>query len=123
MALERWVLTRVEAFEANADLSAKQHFLMKMSAEDTVDVAGAGGKVIGILLNAPAAAGRGAAVLTDGQGMVVAGGTIAVDDYIKADSAGKGVAATSAGNEVCGRALSAAASGEEFAMELMFFRY
>ena len=80
--------------KAAADLSAKQHLFMKLSAADTANVAGAGEAIIGILQNKPAVAGRACEIRRLGVSKITAGGTIAAGDKLKSDSAGRGVAAS-----------------------------
>ena len=113
---------------AASDLSSKQGYAVTLdSSGDAIVQTTVGGIVLGILQNKPTT-GTVALVVTGGVVPMIAGATIAINDLIKVDSAGKaGVAvlatvdttapsATDAvvGSYVLGRALSAAASGEQF---------
>jgi len=120
---EKWQIHHQESFKAKVDLSGKQNLLMKVSADEEVDTAGAGDKCVGVLMNKPAAAGRGAEVMTAGVAMLIAGATVAIGDYIKSDAAGKGIKTTTAGDEVVGRAESAANASEQFKLRILPFRY
>lgn len=78
--------------KANSDLSAKQFFLVKQTAADTVDlVAAATDRTFGVLTNAPKS-GQAAAVQTDGIAKVVSDGSgtaIAAGDPLAADTSGR----------------------------------
>jgi hypothetical protein len=78
--------------KANSDLSAKQFFLVKQTAADTVDlVAAATDRTLGVLINAPKS-GQAAEVQTDGIAKVVSDGSgtaIAAGDPLAADSSGR----------------------------------
>lgn len=96
--------------KADADLSAKQYFLVAKSATG-VGLAGANARVLGPLMDKPAAAAFGA-VQVSGIAKVKAGAAIAAGDYLKSDANGKAVpaAAEAAGVlvEIFGIALEAA---------------
>ncbi len=98
---------------ADADLSAKQFFAVKATADGGCDLAGANERVLGVLTNDPQAAGA-AAVQVAGVARVVAGGVFAAGDYLKSDAAGKATKqdAEAAGTlvEVFAIALEAAAA-------------
>ena len=98
---------------AGSDLSAKQFFAVKATADGGCDLAGANERVLGVLTNDPKTAGA-AAVQVAGVARVVAGGAFAAGDYLKADAAGKAVKQTgeAAGTlvEVFAVALEAAAA-------------
>lgn len=84
--------------KADADLSAKQYFGVKLTAANGCDLAGAsdaagGEAVVGVLQNKPTS-GKAAEVLTRGMTKVVAGGAFAVGDPLKTTAAGKFVKAT-----------------------------
>lgn len=95
---------------ANADLSAKLHHFAKAVDGDKIDLAGDGGNVIGVIVEA-AASGYGVSVQYCGIGKVVAGGAITAGDLISSDA--NGAANTAAtGDFVVGIALNTYASGE-----------
>lgn len=108
---------------ANADLSTKQYYCMKLSAGKAVICDAAGESVFGILQNAPAAANRAAELAVSGVAKAIAGAAISQGAYVATDAAGKlktavagktdtsdgGVAADPLiGSHVIGKALSAA---------------
>lgn len=87
---------------------------VKLSAGQVVVATAATDKIVGVTLQ-KAAAGeicsvrlRSAAGTARGK----AGGTIAVGDFLTANGSGSVIATTTAANEVIGRAIEAAASGE-----------
>jgi hypothetical protein len=99
--------------KADADLSAKQYFLVKATATGVDLNTTLNGPVLGVLTNDPAS-GKGASVQVLGQARVVAGGAFAIGDYVKSDGAGKAIKQTgeAAGTlvHVIGQALEAAAA-------------
>ena len=90
----------VQTFKAAADYSSYQYCPVYISSADTVTITGAAGKVNGILLNKPNAAGEAAEVLTangrfcklkvDG----VTPGAIAAGDPLEADASSMGIKVT-----------------------------
>lgn len=103
-----------ESFKAEQDLSAKQYYAMELSAADQVDTCdGLQDKVIGILQNKPAAAGRAAQVrilgitkwVSDGSGTA-----IAVGDYVGTSAAGKAIKKATNDYTVRGIALDASSA-------------
>lgn len=109
-------VTTIETFEAGQDLSAKQYCFVTMASDMQIDPTGAGLAADGVLQNAPAAAGRAAAVAVVGRVKVLAGGTIAAGGNIASSATGTAVAATT-GNIVLGKALEAAVSGQYITMD------
>jgi hypothetical protein len=101
------------SFRASADLSAKQHTIMKINEAGAVTFAAANTDLTnGILQNKPAD-DRAASVRVTGISKLVAGGTITVGAHITADSAGRGIATTTDGDNSVGYALEACdAAGE-----------
>jgi len=77
-----------QTFKAARDLSSYQFCPVGLSAADTVDYVAAHGKVIGILLNKPDAAGKAATVCT-ASGVLckckVAGSAVAFGDTLEAE--------------------------------------
>ena len=90
----------VQTFKAAADYSSYQYCPVYISSADTVTITGAHGKVNGILLNKPDAAGKAAEVLTasgcfcklrvDG----VTPSAIAAGDPLEADASSMGTKLT-----------------------------
>lgn len=83
-------------FLAAADLSSYQYCFVKLSADNTVNVCGAGEQAIGILQNKPSAAGKEARVRVFGVSRLVNGtaGAIAYGAKVMSAASGKGVAST-----------------------------
>lgn len=97
------------SFEAAADLSGNQFYGVKLTAAHTVNVAGNGEKIVGVLQNKPAAAGNAATVVLDGITKAVAGAAISVGDEVSLDANGKFVTAA-IGDTVAGVAVDAASA-------------
>src|SRR5690349_21662646 len=86
--------------------------IVKISAGTVVLSSAATDKHIGVLMNCPASGDTADMLLINnmGTGKVLAGGTIAVGDYLTSDSNGKAVATTTSGDIIIGQAISAASS-------------
>lgn len=84
-----------QSFKAAADYSAKQYFLMYVSAADTVTICGTRGTVCGILYNKPIL-GAAAQVLTacGVLAKVSASGAVNVGQLVESDTNGQAVAFT-----------------------------
>lgn len=113
--------------EAAADLSAKQHYIVKTdSAGKIVLSSAATDKHLGVLHNAPTLGKTADVELASGSGTgkVIAGAAIAKDAYITSDSAGKAVATTVVNDLVIGRAMEAAtADGDLIEFQKFYGRY
>lgn len=83
----------IKTFAAGADLSAAQYYFVKLSSGLVVLCDTAGEEALGVLQNAPTAAGKAAEVLVFGRSKVKAGGTITAGAPIKTSTAGKALAA------------------------------
>lgn len=104
------------------DLSAKQFYIVQQDANGDIEVAeGATDLLVGVLQNAPAS-GEMATYRFIGTTKVIAGGTIAVGDWVTTDSAGKAVATTTDGDVVIGKALDAAVASDIFEVQLAMHR-
>jgi hypothetical protein len=104
--------------EAGADLSSSQYLFGIINSSGVVVVnTSAGGVVDGVIQDDPDTAGFAVTLECLGVTRCVAGGTVTQGDLIMSDAAGKGVTATTT-NYFRGRALTAAASGEIFALQL-----
>jgi hypothetical protein len=109
--------------EAAADLTGKQYRFVVVvpgssdNLKEQYNVSGDAGEIHGVSMNAPAAQGRALTVAKRGRCPLEAGGTVNVGDLISSDSVGRGVAAVS-GEIVGGRAVTGAAVGEYFTIEL-----
>jgi hypothetical protein len=99
--------TSDRTYTASGDLSSSQYRIVKLSAAETVAIAGAGERPRGVLKNAPADGGQ-ASVVTRGEALVYVDATTAIligDRIVK-------IAATAATKcEYLGVALEAKASG------------
>lgn len=106
-------------FEAGEDLSAAQFHFVTLESDGQVDLADAAGEnCIGVLLNAPAAAGRAATVAISGKVMVEAGATVAAGAALQTNAAGEAITAAT-GDYIMGYALEAGVDGQVIAMELI----
>lgn len=105
----------IKSFKAAADYSAKQFYIVYVSAKGIVTLAtGATVFLAGTLQNKPKANENAEVLLRSGgaTGKVKLGGSVNIGDHITSDSNGKGVATTSGGDEVLGRALEGGVDGD-----------
>lgn len=95
-------------FDSATDLSAKQYFIVKISAAKTVALASAATDAIaGTIQNVPVSSGLVEVAIAGGTAKVVAGGSISAGDYLTTDGNGKAVATTTDGDQVIGVAVEA----------------
>ena len=104
-------------YVAGSNLSAAQFKFVALAADGEVDVAGAGARAIGVLLNQPAA-GNAATVVMTGKVLVEAGDSITAGDELAADAAGNAGTATT-DDIVMGYALENGVDGQIVAIELI----
>lgn len=90
----------------NGDLSTKQNLAVVLNGSGTLDVAGAGVFILGILIDDPAS-GKTGTVQTWGTAKVVAGAAVTVGDYVKTNGSGQAITASST-NKCFGQALASA---------------
>jgi hypothetical protein len=114
MAYERNLVS--QTFKSAADYSTDEanqqyHFLELNSSGEVVRANAATDNIVGVLQNKPRS-GASATVGVSGVSKVKLGGTVAIGDAITTDSAGKGIATTTSGNTIAGRALAAGVSGD-----------
>jgi hypothetical protein len=103
------------SFAAADDLSAYQFRFLKLTGADEVDIVSAAtDRVVGVLQNKPAAAGRGAAVAVVGVIKMQAGGAITAGDPFKTNATGFAVSASSGDFGILGLAYTTVASGGFF---------
>ena len=105
------------SLKVNADFSAKQFFIVKMSTTARTVALGAAAtdKLIGIMQDAPTASGKIGTVRVSGLSKISAGGTFAAGDALTSDAAGEAVKADPAAgvnNGQVGIALEAAVDGD-----------
>ena len=97
---------------AGEALTAKQFYIVQLDATGKIEVAeGATDLVVGVLQNAPDT-GEQATYRFLGTTKVIAGGTIAIGDWVTTDSSGKAVATTTDGNITIGRYIGTAAAAD-----------
>lgn len=95
---------------AGEDLSAKQYYIVQLSAAGAIEVGeGATDLLVGVLQNKPAS-GEPALYRFLGTSKVVSDGTPTLGSWVTTDSAGKATPTTTDGNITIGRALEAAAA-------------
>jgi hypothetical protein len=94
-----------------ADYSAKQYYIMKLDTSGQAALAGEGSDSIGVLQDAPAAAGRAGRVAIGGICKVICGGSITKGARFSSDSNGKAVVVGSADDYALGSVLETGASG------------
>lgn len=106
--------------DSSGDLQTKQFYIVKLDTATQGGVllaAAASDQIIGVLQNKPgtgsiSGVNHAAVVRILGISKVIAGGTVAVGDWLTSDANGKAVATTTAGDYVIGRSLNAGSSGD-----------
>lgn len=103
---------------AGEAMTDKQYYIVQLSAAGLIEVGeGATDLLVGVLQNKPAA-DKAALYRFLGTSKVKIGGNVAIGDWITTDSAGKGIATTTDGNIVIGRALEAGSDGDIIEVQL-----
>lgn len=105
----------VRSFKAVADYSAKQYYIVYLSAEGEVTLATAATQLLmGALTNKPKLGETAVVSMKHGGGTakVIAGGVLALGDFLTADGNGKAIATTTPGDEIIGRSLQIAAAND-----------
>lgn len=97
-------LTALASAPADLDLSASQYCGVALNSTGELVLPSAGGSIVGVLQNDPAAAGSAGTYQHTGITVMKLGGTVAKGDYVKVDSSGRAVAA-SAGDVGAGAAI------------------
>jgi hypothetical protein len=117
MAVTRHTGSQKDALESAVDLTGKEFFLATIDGNGRVNLAGAGGRVVGVI-NEGKKVGLHSSFHTGNQLKAVAGAAINEGDKLASDAAGK-VKVAAGGQFVFGTAKSAAANGElvEFYMD------
>ena len=105
----------IKTFLAAADLSAKQWYWVKVTADNTVNVCAATtDKPIGILQNKPSGSGQAAVVMIHGVSKASADASVTVGSVVGTSTDGQCVSVTEAEDATayaCGTCLAAAGSG------------
>jgi hypothetical protein len=97
---------------AAADLSTKQFYCVKITAQRSVNLANSGGEAIyGVLQNKPTA-GQAADVGFLGISKAAAGAAITAGAYLMTDTTGRLIAATTTGHRVAQALEAATAAGQ-----------
>lgn len=108
------------SLEAAADLSTHQYKLVKVTGAMQVNIATAATDfAVGVLQNKPSAVGQSATVQCAGISKLIAGAAVAAGDRVTADSTGRAVATTTAGNKVFGIALTATSAAGQIVSVLL----
>ena len=108
-----------EAFTAAVDLSTSQFHIVDLDSTALNVTIGAADGGFGILQNKPQS-GEHATVAVEGMSKCIAGGAISVGNYITSAASGYATAVASglSAKKVIGRAVTAAASGSVFTVEI-----
>lgn len=104
----------IKTYIAGADLSAKQYHLVKISSSDDekVELAGANGKAIGVLMNAPGLNQVAEVAVIGGGANLKMDEAAAAGKYLTSSSSSQGEIADAAGEHVCALLMEAAADGD-----------
>lgn len=107
-----------------ADLSAAQFRFMIVGTDGRGTTSAANGKIIGILQNTPAAAGRAGVFRIAGVSKLEVGASVSAGDYLASNAQGFGTTAASLVDQIGAQALSTAnGSGDYIDVLLQPFRY
>ena len=108
-----------ESFVASVNLNTSQFHIVDLSTAAHKVTIGAANGGFGILQNKPLA-GEHATVAVEGMSKCIAGAAVAVGNYITSAASGYAsvVVSNDAGVKVIGRAVTAAASGSVFTLEI-----
>lgn len=113
----------IKSFKCATDLSAKQYYALKLSADGTVALASAAtDKLVGTQLG-EAKSGEGVAVVTSGTARAIAGAGVSRGDFLTTNSAGKLIATTTTGDYVVGMALEAADANDIFEYQVGIWKH
>lgn len=99
------------SLEAGGDHSSSQYKFVSQAPNGQFDLTGKGGRAVGVLQDAPAAAGRAGQVANGGKTKVRLGGTVATGADIASDANGLAVTAET-GDIVLGSCAEGGANGE-----------
>jgi len=110
-------------FKAAADLSAKQYYAVKLSADNTVNVSGANERAIGILQNKPDTAGDSAVVRVAGVSKHKVNEAVGRGTLITSTSTGLGEEVDAAGEWHYAMALETSTSQNDIIDVLLTFSH
>lgn len=98
---------------AGEDLSAKINFIGQLDASGNLEVAeGATDLIVGVITANDGGSGASAVFQFSGTAKVKLGGNVEIGNWVTSDGSGKGIATTTDGNFVLGRALEAGVDGD-----------
>lgn len=104
---------------AGEDLSAKINYIGQLDATGKLEVGeGATDLLVGVIKSNDGGSGESACYQFTGTAKVKIGGSVSIGDWVTSDSNGKGVATTTDGNIVIGRALEAGVDGDIIEVQL-----
>lgn len=107
---------------AGESLESAKYHIGQLDASGNAEIGeSATDLIIGVIQNKPASGGN-ALIRFQGTSKVLSGGSVSIGDFITSDSSGHGVATTTDGDVVIGRALEAADSGDYFEVLLSLSR-
>lgn len=111
-----FVDSKRRTFQAGSDLTNFQYMICKLNGSgQVIPSTAATDKHIGVIeQNVPANDYGTVRLVNGGDGTyhVIAGGTIAIGDFLTANSSSQAVATTTGGDQVVGQAIHAAVSGD-----------
>lgn len=113
-------------FKAAADYRLMQYHIMYLSAEEIVTLATAATQLLmGTLENKPNINENATVSMRHGgaTAKVLLGGQVNIGDCITSDGSGHGIATTTPGDEVIGRAITAGVSGDVIEYSPMFIKF
>ena len=105
---------RMKTYIAGADLSAKQYHFVKISSSDdeTVELAGANGRAIGVLMNDPKQGEPAEVALIGGGAKLKMDEAAAVGKYLTSSANSQGEVADAAGEHVAALLMEGASDGD-----------
>ena len=114
---------KIKAFLANADLSSYKFCFVKIETDEQhINVCGTKGEQsVGILMNAPDAAGKIAEVAIPGGGALLKlGGTVSAMEQIITSASATGIVPDAAGQAIMAQALDDGVLGDVIAVNVVF---
>lgn len=113
---------------ANADLSGKQYYIVKLLTTDLIDVSSSAALAHGVLQDKPKSGEIGSVAVCGSGGITRcivdgSGTAIAIGDFIKSNGSGVGIQGATDKDRVIGKALAASsAAGDIIPVDLSFAR-
>lgn len=117
--MSQFVNGHTKTLVAGEDLSAKINYIGQLDASGNLEVAeGATDLIVGVIVSNDGGSGASAVYQFSGTAKVKIGGSVSIGDFITTDSSGLGVATTTDGNIVIGRALEAGSANDIIEVQL-----